>query len=201
MKKKLLTLFMVVSLLVTGVFAGFAITGGATANASNENGWIEVVGQVGFFEVEIVGEGFYEIEFEEIVRSDGETERLLEVCLPHFDGFICEDVELEEEELTIDFRYPDGVSTAIVETELDCGVFELEIVLTSDLGHESRLIKEFDPDHKLTRIARAVEIGSDVAIAEEGVTGTICGIELTPGNVIEASANMEREESRGREED
>ena len=99
-------------------------------NGSDEHGWNKVVEhQVGFEAFTDVGA--FEIQFEEVVSTADETERTLEVCLPHYDGFICEEVEVDEEDMDIDFGFPLRESTARIEADVDgCGVIDLEMVLS-----------------------------------------------------------------------
>lgn len=201
MRKKFLLLFAVVSLLVAGVFSGFAVTGKVTANALDEREWNGVLELV--VEVTVDSDaGFFEIEYEEIVSREDETERILEVCSPHFDGFICEEVELEEGDATIVFGFPKVESTFSFDSVMTaCGLVDLDIVLPFGQGYETRMGTEFSPEHKPITMSKAVEIGSDESVVGEGITGTICGVELSSIVVFEASASMIREEIKERELD
>ena len=95
---------------ITIVVAGFALLLGiritdsteASNNFQQTSVWNSFVERQVFFEAD-TDAGFFEMELEESVGGDGETERILEVCFPHFDGFICEDVDVDEEDMDIDF--------------------------------------------------------------------------------------------------
>ena len=89
---------------LTAVLAGFVILWGSgvadvkadqEGDAVDDRGWNDVLELV--VEVEVDSEaGFFEIGYEEIVGREDEAERILEVCFPLGDGFICEEIELDE---------------------------------------------------------------------------------------------------------
>ena len=169
-------------------------------DAVGEGEWNEALELV--VEVEVDSEvGFFEIGYEEIVGREDETERILEVCFPFGEGFICEDIELGEEDGTLDFKFPRGVSTASIESvETPCGVVDIDIVIPLG-GYEKRKSTEYSAGHKPLIISNAVEISAEDTEIGVGITGTICDVDLASIVVFEASASMIREELKERELD
>ena len=142
--------------------------------------------------------GFFELNFERIDGAGDETERELEVCFPHYDGFICEDVEVDEEDFEIDFGFPHRESTVSVRADVDgCGVIDIEFVVTLGQEYERFRSMIFDPDGKLITIVKGVEINPESNIGED-VTGIVCGVDLSSVEVFEASHSMVLEEAKER---
>ena len=204
MKKKFPILLVAVSLLVAGVFAGYAVPGEATVNASSEGVWNEFVELGVEFEVNFDDgvDEFFEISYEESGDGEDGTERILEVCFPLVEGFNCEEVELDELDVSVEFGFPREESTASVEAEIPgCGEVSFDIVIPLGLGRETLRSMKFGPDNNVVAISTGVEITSEGITVDEGLEAVICDEELTSENVAEASASMIREEVREREEE
>ncbi len=109
---------------------------------------------------------------------------------------------MHEVERTLDFRFPKSESTASIESvETSCGLVDFDIVVPLGQGYESRMSTEYSPGHKPVKMSKAVEISAEDTEIGKGITGTICGVDLSSIIVFEASASMIREESKERELD
>ena len=127
---------------------------------------------------------------------------------------MCEEIEVDEVDVNIEFGFPTGESRFSISTSIGrCVPVSFDLVIPTGQGYWKANSTEFDSDHKPITLVHEVEIGLDeptIGEGEEDFNGIICGTPLDNlGDDVQFGVDMRsttlkervEEEGEGEEED